>query len=119
MRLLRAWAVSVWAFPAEDNLIRLAAARGGAPGSVGPFLEQRGSPHLPVEGSLSGRTVLTRTVQHIVDTDTDGSWTPRFREEAVARGFRSAAAVPMLRGGDLVGVVAVPRQPPRRFPPPG
>src|SRR6185295_2793615 len=93
MRLLRAWAVSVWAFHAEDNLIRLAAARGGAPGSVEPFLEQRAAPHPPVEGSLSGRTVLTRTVQHIADTDTDRSWSARFREEAVARGFRSAVAL--------------------------
>ena len=55
MRLLRAWAVSVWAFDAEDNLIRLAAARGGSPGSVAPFIEARGVPHPPMEGSLSGR----------------------------------------------------------------
>jgi GAF domain-containing protein/DNA-binding response OmpR family regulator len=117
MRLLRAWAVSVWAFHAEDNLIHLAAARGGLPGSVGPFMEQRGAPHRPMEGSLSGRTVLTRTVQHIADTDTDLSWSTRFREEAQARGFRSAVAVPMLRGGDVVGVVAVTRKPAGGFAP--
>ena len=110
LRLLRAWAASVWAFQAEDNLIRLAAARGGLPGSVGPFLEQRGVPHPAREGSLSGRTVLTQTVQHVVDVDTDPSWSARFREEAKARGFRSAVAVPMLRGGAAVGVVAVTRE---------
>src|SRR6185295_18740536 len=109
LRLLRAWAVSVWAFHEADNLIRLAAARGGSPGSIGPFMEQRGVPHTPMEGSLSGRTVLTRTVQHVVDTETDRSWSARFQEEARARGFRSAVAVPMLRGDAVVGVVAVTR----------
>ncbi len=109
IRLLRAWAVSVWAFHEADNLIRLAAARGGSPGSIGPFIEQRGVPHPPMEGSLSGRTVLTRTVQHVVDTETDRSWSARFQEEARARGFRSAVAVPMLRGDAVVGVVAVTR----------
>ena len=110
IRLLRAWAASVWSFQAENNLIRLAAARGGLPGSVGPFLEQRGVPHPPRDGSLSGRTVLTRTVQHVVDADTDPSWSARFHDEAKARGFRSAVAVPMLRGGVAVGVVAVTRE---------
>jgi two-component system, NtrC family, sensor kinase len=109
MRLLGAWAASVWAFRQEDNLIRLAAARGGLPGSIAPFMEQRGVPHRPVEGSLSGRTVLTRTVQHILDAHTDPSWSPTFRAEASARGFRSAVAVPMLRGADVVGVIAVTR----------
>ena len=117
MRLLRAWAVSVWAFQAEDDLIRLAAARGGSPGSIGPFLEQRGVPHRPAEGSLSGRTVLTRTVQHVVDAEADPSWSARFHEEARARGFRSAVAVPMLRGGVAVGVVAVTRVPAGGFAP--
>jgi GAF domain-containing protein/CheY-like chemotaxis protein len=110
MRLLGAWAASVWAFRQEDNLIRLAAARGGLPGSIEPFMEQRGVPHRPVEGSLSGRTVLTRTVQHIVDAHTDPSWSPQFRGEAKSRGFRSAVAVPMLRGADVVGVIAVTRK---------
>jgi GAF domain-containing protein/CheY-like chemotaxis protein len=108
MRLLGAWAASVWAFREEDNLIRLAAARGGLPGSI-ELMEERGVPHRPLEGSLSGRTVLTRTVQHIVEVDTDTSWSPRFREEAKSRGFRSAVAVPMLRGDDVVGVIAVTR----------
>ena len=108
MRLLGAWAASVWAFREEDNLIRLAAARGGLPGSI-ELMEERGVPHRPLEGSLSGRTVLTRTVQHIVDVHTDPSWSPRFREEAKSRGFRSAVAVPMLRGDDVVGVIAVTR----------
>jgi GAF domain-containing protein/CheY-like chemotaxis protein len=92
----------VWAFRQEDNLIRLAAARGGLPGSIEPFMEQRGVPHRPEEGSLSGRTVLTRTVQHIVDTHMDPSW-------SLTRGFRSAVAVPMLRGADVVGVIVVTR----------
>jgi two-component system NtrC family sensor kinase len=85
MWLLGAWAASVWAFRHEDELIHLTAARGGLPGTVEPFPEQRRVPHPPTEGSLSGRAVLTRTVQHLVDTEADPSWSPRFREEARAR----------------------------------
>ena len=39
----------------------------------------------------------------------DPSWNPRFREEAPARGFRSLVQAPMLRGDDVVGVIAVTR----------
>jgi signal transduction histidine kinase len=117
LRLLGAWAASVWAFRQEDDLIRLAAARGGLPGSVERFMEQRRAPHRPTEGSLSGRTVLTQTVQHVVDTEADPSWSARFREEARMRGFRSAVAVPMLRGREAVGVIAVTRAPAGGFAP--
>ena len=110
MRLLGSWATSVWAFHPEDNLIRLTVARGGLPGSIEPFMEEREIPHRPMEGSLSGRTVLTRAVQHIVDARTDLSWSPQFREEARRRGFRSAVAVPMLSGGGVAGVIAVTRE---------
>jgi two-component system, NtrC family, sensor kinase len=49
MRLLGAWAASVWAFRHEDELIHLTAARGGLPGTVEPFPEQRRVPHPPTE----------------------------------------------------------------------
>src|SRR6266511_6437843 len=107
MRLFGAWSASVFRY--EGELIRIAAARGGLPGSSEAFMEQRQAPRRPTEDDLAGRTVLTRAGQHIVDADTDPSWGPQFREDTRLRGLRSAASVPMLRGPDVVGVIAVTR----------
>ena len=115
MRLFGAWAASVFRY--EDELIRLAAARGGLPGSVEPFMEQLQAPRRPTDDAPRDRAVLTRAVQHVVDVDTDPSCGPRFREQAKARGFRSSVAVPMLRGDDVVGVIAVTRKPVGGFAP--
>ncbi|PYM62435.1 MAG: hypothetical protein DMD79_10735, partial [Candidatus Rokuibacteriota bacterium] len=107
MRLFGAWSASVW--PYDGELIRIAAARGGLPGSSEAFVGQRQAPRRPTEDDLAGRTVLTRAGQHIVDADTDPSWGPQFRKDTGLRGFRSAVSVPMLRGPDVVGVIAVTR----------
>ena len=47
MRLFGAWSASVCRYDGE--LIRLAAARGGLPGSSEAFMEQRRAPHRPTE----------------------------------------------------------------------
>jgi GAF domain-containing protein/CheY-like chemotaxis protein/anti-sigma regulatory factor (Ser/Thr protein kinase) len=107
MRLLGAWSATVFRY--EDGLIRLAAARGGPTGSSESMLEYHHTPLRPAGDYPPGRAVLTRAVQHVTDADTDPSWGARLREDARLRGFRSAAAVPMLRGDDVVGVVAVTR----------
>ena len=107
MRLLRAWSASVWRY--EDDLTRLVAARGGLPGSSEAFMEQRQAPRHPVDDSPASQTVLTRMVFHSADVETDPTWGPRFRAEARMRGFRSIVAVPMLRGDDAAGVIAVTR----------
>ena len=107
MRLLGAWSATVFRY--EDGLIRLAAARGGPTGSSESMLEHHHAPLRPAGDYPPGRAVLTRAVQHVTDADTDPSWGARLREDARLRGFRSAAAVPMLRGDDVVGVVAVTR----------
>ena len=105
MRLLAAWSTSVWRH--EEGLIRLVAARGGLPGSSETFMKQRQSPTHPAHDSPASQTVLTRMVFHSADVDADPSWGPPFRAEAKMRGFRSIVAVPMLRGKDAVGVIAV------------
>jgi GAF domain-containing protein len=107
MRLLRAWSASVWRY--EDDLIRLVAARGGLPGNGEAFMAQRQAPRHPIDDSPASQTVLTRTVFHSADVETDPTWGPRFRAEARMRGFRSIVAVPMLRGDDAAGVIAVTR----------
>src|SRR5712692_364969 len=108
LRLLDAWAATVWRY--EDGLIRVAAARGGLPGSAETMLRQRGVPGPLTEGSPSARAVLTRAVQHSGDVDADPTWSLQFRTEARMRGFRSIVTVPMRRADHVVGVIAVTRQ---------
>jgi GAF domain-containing protein len=115
MRLFGAWSASVFRY--EDELIRIAAARGGLPGSSEAFMEQRQAPRFPMEDDLAGRAVLTRARQHIVDVATDPSGSPQFRKDARSRGWHSAVSVPMLRGADVVGVIAVTRDRPGGFAP--
>jgi GAF domain-containing protein len=108
MRLFSAWAAGVFRY--EGQLISMAAARGGLPGSADAVMAQLQVPHAPTEERPEGRAALTRTIQHVVDVDSDMSWGPRYREDARARGFRSYVAVPMLRGEVVVGVITVSRQ---------
>ena len=107
MRLLGPWSAAV--FRHQSGLIRLAAARGGPPGSSEALMEQLHAPRVVTNDYPPGRAVLTRVVQHVVDVDTDPSWGSRLRDDARLRGFRSVVAVPMLRGGDVVGVIGVNR----------
>jgi GAF domain-containing protein/anti-sigma regulatory factor (Ser/Thr protein kinase) len=108
MRLFSAWAAAVFRY--EGQLISMAAARGGLPGSADAVMAHLQAPHAPTEERPEDRTALTRTIQHVVDVDNDMSWGPRYREDARARGFRSYVAVPMLRGAVVVGVITVSRQ---------
>ena len=108
MRLFSAWAAAVFRY--EGQLISMAAARGGLPGSADAVMAHLQVPHAPTEERPEGRTALTRTIQHVVDVDNDMSWGPRYREDARARGFRSSVAVPMLRGDVVGGVITVSRQ---------
>jgi GAF domain-containing protein/CheY-like chemotaxis protein len=107
MRLFGTWSASVFRY--DGDLIRLAAVRGGLPGSVDAFMEGHRTPWRPGTDAPRDRAVVTRAVQHVVDVDTDPLCGPQFREQAKLRGFRSSLAVPMLRGDDVVGVVAVTR----------
>jgi GAF domain-containing protein len=115
MQLFDAWSVSVFRY--EDEFLRLAAARGGLPGSREPHREQLQAPWRPTDDAPRDRAVLSRAVQHVVDVETDPSCGPRFREQAKLRGFRSTLAVPMLRGEDVVGVIAITRKPAGGFAP--
>src|SRR5262249_48622801 len=74
-----------------------------------------GAPGRPEGDTIHGRTVLTRTLQHVLDVETDASWSPRLRQFASERGFRSVLWVPMLRGSDAVGAIGVTRVPPGGF----
>src|SRR5215469_11584078 len=108
IRLFKAWSVSVFRY--EGGLIRLAATRGGLPGSDRSFTEHLGEPRPPSEDRPEGRAVLSRLVQHVVDASSDPGWSARFRTDSRLRGFGSLLVVPMLRGEHVLGVIGVSRE---------
>ncbi len=57
-------------------------------------------------------------VHHVVDVETDPSCSAEFRAAPRERGFRSFVPVPMLRGDDPLGVIAVGRARPGPSPQP-
>jgi GAF domain-containing protein len=113
MRLFGAWSVGVWQY--DGALQSLVAARGGLPGSSEAILEQWRTPRLPLADGRVAEAVRTRAIQQIVDVEADPSLGPTARELARVRGYRSLVQVPMLRGDDVVGVLAVSRAAPGSF----
>jgi GAF domain-containing protein/anti-sigma regulatory factor (Ser/Thr protein kinase) len=113
MRLFDALGVAVVRYDGE--LISMAAARGGAPGSAAVATDRFRSPHRPIAGFPPEQTVLTKTWHHVADVDTDPSSSAEFRLHASERGFRSILSMPMLRSGDPVGVIVVSRAQPGAF----
>src|SRR5215831_1775281 len=91
----------------------MAAARGGLPGSAEAARERFQPPHRPT--SAPEQVVLTKRMHHVVDVATDRSCSSEFRRHAANRGFRSFVAVPMLRGGDPLGLIVVSRAQPGAF----
>ena len=106
--LFRAWSAGV--YRSESGLLRMVALRGGLPGSEEVFVEELAAQSRPMIGTPADRAVSTRTVVHALDVDTDPYSSPRFREQARRRGFRSGVWVPMRRGEDVVGVIGVTRE---------
>ncbi|MGH7220980.1 MAG: GAF domain-containing sensor histidine kinase, partial [Nitrospiraceae bacterium] len=107
MRLFRAWSALVFRYDGE--LLSLAAARGGLPGSSESFLARFQAPRRPDDDTIHGRTVITRAVQHIADVEADAYRSHHVRRSASERGFRSVVWVPMLRGNEAVGAIGVSR----------
>jgi PAS domain S-box-containing protein len=70
-------------------------------------------PMRPSLGSGSARSVLTRTVVHIPDNQTEPGY--EIATQAGAGGFRSVLSLPMLREGKAIGCVTVGRPEPGRF----
>ncbi len=71
---------------------------------------------LPVEpegGSATGRALLERRIIHIPDVQADADYT--FAEAKKLGGFRTILAVPMLREGTAIGVIALTRVEVRPF----
>src|SRR5712692_6793839 len=91
----------------EGDLIHVAAQNNLGPAA----LEEIGRSYpMPVDReSITGRTLLDRTVGHVRDVETDPDVPGRGRELARAFGFRTVVSVPMLREGEAIGAIAVAR----------
>jgi GAF domain-containing protein/CheY-like chemotaxis protein/anti-sigma regulatory factor (Ser/Thr protein kinase) len=107
-RLFGAWSVAV--FRHSGGLLALTAERGGLPESRAAMAELQ-APFAATPDAPRDRAVLTRTVQHVVDVETDPFCGPQFRDLARVRGFRSCLAVPMISGDEVLGAIAVTRKP--------
>jgi signal transduction histidine kinase/HAMP domain-containing protein len=59
------------------------------------------------EENLAGRAVIRGTVIHVADMETDPTVSDRSRRFARLAGYRSFLAVPMLREGQAIGVIAL------------
>ena len=112
MRLFGAWSVGV--DQCDGDLMRLAAARGGLPGSSEAYMARRQWRERPSQDTAVGRALRIGVV-HIVDVEADPSWGAAFRQHAAERGFRSFLMVPMRRGPEAVGDIAVTRAQPGGF----
>ena len=71
------------------------------------------TPVLPERGSASGRALAEGRMVHIADVQTDPEYT--FVEAKELGGFRTILAVPMLREGVAIGVLALTRREVRPF----
>jgi two-component system NtrC family sensor kinase len=112
LRLFRAWAASVFRYDGE--FIQMVARRAGH-GGIADLAEQL--PYRPTGEWPADRAALERSIQHFADVETDPLAGTRVREWAQAHGWRSLLQVPMLRGDDPVGVIAVTRADPGGFSP--
>jgi PAS domain S-box-containing protein len=73
---------------------------------------QKMYPRPPRTDQVSGRAILTRAVSQIEDSQLD----PLYRRElAIAGGWRSQLAVPMLRDGEPYGAIVIARSEAGRF----
>jgi class 3 adenylate cyclase len=94
----------------DDGLYRHAAAIGATDEIVALNLS---NPLSPGRGTLVGRTALTRQVVHVPDVEQDADYT--YIDAKRLGGFRAMLGVPMLREGEVVGVVTMWRDEPMPF----
>ena len=94
----------------DGELIRLVAHYNWSPEALAAMGQIY--PAAPGRGFASSRAILTRSVVHIPDISEDPEYTAT---GVVDLGFRSVLAVPMLRDGQPIGVIALVRLEPRAF----
>jgi signal transduction histidine kinase/CheY-like chemotaxis protein len=97
-------------FIRDGDVYRFTASHGAPPG----FIEwMKDHPVHPDSGSAAGRAALLRQPVQIRDAQNDPGYT--WTEASERLGFRTILAVPMLREGDPIGILAVWRDEARPF----
>jgi len=72
-------------------------------------------PGMPTRGSIFGRTVIERRTVHVPDVLQDPEFARADTQSLI--GFRAALGVPLLREGNLIGIMAFQRFKPGNFTP--
>src|SRR5262249_26320281 len=91
----------------DDELLRFGACHGLTPEGLEAF--KRVLPRPAGDDTAAGRAILHRGVVQIPDVLADSAYGPLALNLAHTVTYRSILAVPMLRDGDPIGAIAVPR----------
>jgi GAF domain-containing protein len=103
-----------WLFQREGDFFHWAASYGLATDEherIRGYFKSR--PVAVHRGSVTGRTALEATTVHIPDVLADPEYT--WRDAQQIGGYRAALGVPLLRGGNVVGVIFVAKTVPQPF----
>jgi GAF domain-containing protein len=109
LKLCRASAANVYTF--DGHLIRIAALRNADP--QGDDAIRRVFPRPPSRDTAITRAILTCKVVAIPDVLKDPEYV--IQSAAIAGGFRSSLAIPLLREGKPIGAIALGREEPGPF----
>ncbi len=103
-----------WLFQREDKIFRWAASFGHRTDVHTRISDYFKPLQVPVDrGSVTGRTALEARVVHIPDVLSDPEYT--WSEAQKIGGYRAALGVPLLRKGDVAGVIFVAKTVPQPF----
>src|SRR5262245_53137420 len=94
----------------DGQLLTLVAQHNMTPGEL--ELLSRTYPRTPTRGRATGRAIIDRRTVHVPDIREDPDYLSPFQQ---ALGFRTVLAVPMLRDGEPIGVLALWRREVRQF----
>ena len=89
----------------DGGAFRLVAHQGPIPAGTLPL----------VRGMVTGRAVMERRTVHVADLQAETDEYPEGSDRARGIGFRTILAVPLIRGGEAIGVIAIRRREARPF----
>jgi GAF domain-containing protein len=89
----------------DGGVFRLVAHQGSIPAATLPL----------VRGMVTGRAIMERRTVHVADLQAETDEYPEGSDRARSIGFRTILAVPLIRGGEAIGVIAIRRREARPF----
>jgi GAF domain-containing protein len=95
-----------WLFQRDDMHLKFSASYGDEPGTHAQIREYFRTHEVPIDrGSITGRATLEGRVVNIPDVLADAGYT--FSELQKIAGYRTGLGVPLLRKGEVLGVIFV------------